>query len=133
MLQVIKRLSAQSADVLGISASLLCMVHCLAFPLFISVGYIFQHGEEPGHDHWHFVDYLFIGLALWAVFHASKNTQSKGIKIALWIAVIVFSISVSLHDLAPWMVFVSVASSLALVIFHILNWKFHRKCNVIRK
>lgn len=133
MLQVIKRLSAQSSDALGISASLLCMVHCLAFPLFISMGYIFQQGEEHGHDHWHWVDYLFIGLAFWAVFHTSKNTQSKGIKIALWIAVSVFSIAVFLHNLTPWMGFVSVASSLILVIVHILNWKFYGKCNVILK
>lgn len=133
MLQVIKRLSAQSADVLGISASLLCMVHCLAFPLFISMGYLFQHGEEAGYGHSHWVDYLFIGLALWAVFNSSKNTQSKGIKIGLWAAVSVFSIAVLLHELSSWMVFVSVMASMVLVIVHILNWKFHRKCSVTIK
>jgi hypothetical protein len=133
MLQVIKRLSVLSADAFGISASLLCMVHCLAFPLVISMGYIFQNPGEQGHIHWHWVDYLFIGLALWAVFHSSKNTQSKGIKIALWIAVSVFSISVLLHDLTSWMVFISVSASMILVIVHIINWKFHRKCNILIK
>ncbi|AFL82680.1 MerC mercury resistance protein [Belliella baltica DSM 15883] len=141
MLQRIKRISTQSADLMGISASLLCLIHCLVFPVFISLGFIFSPSENHIHDHnhehvhfdWHILDYLFILLAIWAVYNAVKSTQSKSIKIALWIAVSIFSIGVILHEIFDWMIIISFLSSVGLVIIHVINWKFHRKCNVIVK
>ncbi len=137
MLQVIKRISSQSADMLGVSASVLCLIHCLAFPMMISMGFIFGHDEHhdhaQGHIHWHWMDFLFVFLAVWAVINAVKSTNSKAIKIALWSAVTFFSVGVLLHDVYEWMIYISLLSSIALVIIHIINWKFHRKCNVIVK
>ena len=139
MLQVIKRISSQSADLIGISASVLCLIHCLVFPVLISAGFIFGHDDHAGHDHvhahvhWHWMDFLFVALAIWAVISAVKSTQSRNIKIALWLAVTIFSVGVLLHDVFSWMIFVSLIASVALVIIHIVNWKFHRKCNVIVK
>ncbi len=131
MLQILRNITSRSADLLGISASVLCMIHCMVFPVFISLGFIFQHGEEHDHDHWHFLDYIFIALAVWAVFTATKNTNSNGIKIGLWTAVSIFAVGVALHDWNPWMVIVSFAASVELLIIHILNWKFHKKCKII--
>ncbi|MFD2037226.1 MerC domain-containing protein [Belliella marina] len=139
MLQIIKRISAQSADFMGISASVLCLIHCLAFPILISMGFIFNSDEHHHHDHdhahihWHWMDFLFVFLAVWAVINAAKSTQSKAIKIALWVAVSIFSVGVLLHDVYSWMIFVSLVASISLVIIHIINWKYHRNCKVIVK
>lgn len=139
MLQRIRRISFQSADIMGISASILCMIHCLAFPVLISVGFIFSPVDNHIHEHdhihfdWHWIDFLFVALAIWAVYNAAKSTQSKSIKIALWVAVSIFSVGVLLHDVFYWMLYVSLIASIGLVIIHIINWKFHRKCNVIVK
>ncbi|MCH7403456.1 MerC domain-containing protein [Belliella kenyensis] len=137
MLQKLKRLSSKSADLMGISASLLCMIHCLAIPVMISLGFIFGHDDHSHHDHdhhihfhGHWMDFIFVALAIWAVLNASKTTHSKGIKIALYIAVTIFSVAVLLHESISWMIYVSLIASLSLVIVHIINWKFHRKCNV---
>ncbi|EIM76691.1 ATPase P [Nitritalea halalkaliphila LW7] len=172
---------------MGMSASVLCMIHCLAVPVLISAGYFFNHvgGDEAnsaqagiavhahhdhahhdhdhdhdhdhahhdhdhdhahhGHSHahhghahahshgsmlWHALDYVFILIALFAVYSATKKAHSKGIKITLWSAVIVFSIGVLLHDWKPEMIFVSLAASFVLVIGHYLNWKQHGACEV---
>lgn len=133
MLQIIKKLSSQSADILGISASLLCMIHCLAFPVMISLGYIFKFSDDHDHvhEHWHWMDYFFVILAIWAVYNAAKNTHSKRIKIALWIGVLFFSIAILLHDLNPFMIVISIAASLALLIIHIINWKYHKNCKIV--
>jgi chromate transport protein ChrA len=135
MLQIIKKLSSQSADILGISASLLCMIHCLAFPVMISLGYIFKFSDDHDHvhEHWHWMDYFFVFLAIWAVYNAAKNTHSKRIKIALWIAVLFFSIAILLHDINPFMIVISIGASLALVIIHIINWKYHKKCKILNE
>lgn len=137
MLQIIKRISSQSADMMGISASVLCMIHCLVFPVLISFGYMArysgEHEHEHGHDHfhWHWMDYFFIILAIWAVFNAAKNTHSKRIKIALWTAVLIFSVAILLHEWNSWMIAVSVLASLALIIIHIINWKYHKNCKIV--
>jgi cell division protein FtsW (lipid II flippase) len=137
MLQNIKKLSNRSADMMGISASVLCMIHCLAFPVMISLGYMVKYSDTHDHDHdhehfhWHWMDYFFIALAIWAVYNAAKNTHSKRIKIALWIAVIIFSIAILLHEWNPVMIAVSIAASLALIIIHIINWKYHKNCKIV--
>ena len=134
MLHIIERLSNQSADIMGISASVLCMIHCLAFPVMISLGYMVKYSDDHDHVHdhihWYWMDYFFIALAIWAVFNAAKNTHSKRIKIALWIAVSIFSIAILLHEFDSMMILVSVAASLALVIIHIINWKYHNNCKI---
>ncbi|MFC0655006.1 MerC domain-containing protein [Mongoliitalea lutea] len=144
MLQVIKRLSIPKADFLGMSASVLCMIHCLAVPLFVSLGFIVKnmdgHAGHHHHDHehgyfhfhwdWHMLDYLFILLALVAVFQASKQANSRAIKLALWMSVSIFSVAILLHDLHNSMLFVSLGASLALFGTHIVNWKTHKKCNI---
>jgi chromate transport protein ChrA len=133
MLQKIKDFSSRSADFLGISASILCMIHCMVIPVMISMGYIFKFSDEAHEEHWHFLDYMFIALALVAVLNAAKNTNSKVIKIALWTAVSIFSVAIFLHEINPWMIVVSVASSLALLFIHIINWKHNKKCEFIEK
>lgn len=153
MLHYIKRLSNRSADFLGISASFLCMIHCLAIPVLVSMGYFLHsgtqhnhahgmgvfhywghqdHNHEHGgfHFHWHSMDYIFVILALVAVYHAAKNTQSKEIKIGLWTAVSIFSIAILLHEWNAWMIWVSLSASIALIIIHILNWNYHKKCKI---
>lgn len=135
MLQIIKKLSSQSADIMGISASVLCMIHCMAFPVMISLGYMVKYSDDHGHSHdhihWHWMDYFFIVLAIWAVFNAGKNTHSKRIKIALWTAVGIFSIAILLHEWNPIMIGISIAASVALIIIHIINWKYHNNCKIV--
>lgn len=133
MLQTIRKLSSQSADMLGISASVLCMIHCLAFPVMISLGYLvnFSDDHDHSHEHWHWMDYFFVILAVWAVYNAAKNTHSMRIKIALWIAVFIFSIAILLHELNLYMIVISIAASLILLIIHIINWKYHKRCKIV--
>ncbi|WP_373523509.1 MerC domain-containing protein [Aquiflexum sp.] len=133
MLQIIRKLSSQSADMLGISASVLCMIHCMAMPVMISLGYIFKFSEDHdhAHEHWHWMDYFFVILAVWAVYNAAKNTHFMRIKIALWIAVSIFSVAILLHDLNPLMIVLSISASLSLVLIHIINWKYHKRCKIV--
>jgi hypothetical protein len=133
MLQNIKRISASTADLMGISASVLCLIHCLAFPLLISFGFFFGAMDEHGHEHWHWLDYLFIGMAIIAVFFAAKNAHNYWIKVALWITVLLFSGAVLLHEDYPQMLFVSATLSIVLALIHTINWKNHRKCALVNK
>jgi hypothetical protein len=122
MLQKVREIALVKSDFLGMSASFLCIIHCLAAPVLISFGSVFNF-----YAHNHLWDYVFMAMAFIAVWTTAKNTQSQPIKWALWIAVFSFSISLMLHDWVDWMRWFSLGSSLVLVVLHFLNWKFHLK------
>lgn len=139
MLQKSKRLQFQKPDFVGISASFLCMVHCAVYPLIVSLGvFVRTSSDSPRyfgtkyqhiHSGWYWLDYIFVALAIWAVFNATKNTHSDFIKIGLWASLTVFSFSILLHHQFEGMFFLSFSASLLLVIFHILNLKSYKICN----
>lgn len=143
MLQISKRIHIQKPDLIGISASFLCMVHCTVYPLIVSLGVFVKgpgnpprhFGTKYQHTHsvWHWLDYIFIAFAIWAVINAVKNTHSDFIKIGLWASLTVFCFAILFHDRFDWMFFVSLSASFSLVIFHILNWKNYKTCNSYNK
>ena len=65
------------ADIIGASASLLCMIHCLATPFifFIKSSASLCCSETP--IWWQSLDYLFLTVAFFAVFHIIRNNRSK--------------------------------------------------------
>lgn len=111
------------ADTIGILSSVLCVIHCLLLPVFIFGGLL---NEEWGtHGHW--VDYVFILLAIGAVFFASCQSGSYALKVLMWITVSWFSISILLHHVFEVALYSSMAASVVLVVLHSINFKRHQQ------
>src|SRR5690606_41552005 len=96
MLQKIKQLSVSKSDLLGISSSILCLIHCLAFPVILSAGYLLNYAQN---GHWHGLDYLFIVLSMIAVWVSAWTTTIPALKIAFWLALFIFSSSILSYDI----------------------------------
>ncbi|MBS9524945.1 MerC domain-containing protein [Litoribacter ruber] len=122
MLQKVKEIALLKSDILGMSASFVCMIHCISAPVIISMGYFFNF-----YTHNHTFDFVFFLLALVAVWLTNKSTQSVLIKVALWATVCLFGTSLFLHDFIQWMQYVSLVCSAILVSIHYLNWKYQFK------
>ncbi|WPP52080.1 MerC domain-containing protein [Catalinimonas niigatensis] len=117
------------ADTIGIFSSVLCLVHCLLVPLFIFGGLL---NEEWGaHAQW--VDYLFILLAIGAVFFASRQSDMYALKVFMWITVSWFSISILLHDVFETALYSSMVASIALVVLHSINFRRHQQQHHAKK
>lgn len=127
MLQKIKQLTMSRSDLLGVSTSLLCLLHCLAFPVVLSTGYLFNYSLQ---GHWHGTDYIFVLLGMVAVWASARKTPFLALKLAFWLAILVFSLSILFHDRWSWMIYISTAASVVLIALHILHWRSHYKCNV---
>lgn len=127
MLQKIKQLTMSRSDLLGVSTSLLCLLHCLAFPVVLSTGYLFNYSLQ---GHWHGTDYIFVLLGMVAVWASARKTPFLALKLAFWLAILVFSLSILFHDSSSWMIYISTAASVVLIALHILHWRSHYKCNV---
>lgn len=127
MLQKIKQLTMSRSDLLGVSTSLLCLLHCLAFPVVLSTGYLFNYSLQ---GHWHGTDYIFVLLGMVAVWASARKTPFLALKLAFWLAILVFSLSILFHDRWSWMIYISTSASFVLIVLHILHWRSHYKCNV---
>ena len=101
-------------DLVGMLSSGLCLIHCLLFPFFVSATH---------HSDFHFfnLDYLFLLIGLWAVWHASRHARTKGIRYMLWISYGVLAAAViweGLYEQVNWIIY---PASLALIVGHYLN------------
>lgn len=102
-------------DVLGVSAAVLCLIHCLVFPL------VFLIPLGSHHNHW--IDLVFVLLGLYAVAKVTKNHRFHWISWLLWSGISLVAVSVLLsfwtHTHTPWM-YVGV---LLLITGHFLHFK----------
>ncbi len=117
-------------DLLGVSASGLCVIHCTLTPLLFTAKPMLEstmgeHAHEGGFLA--FFDYTFLVLSLVAVWFSARHTSHPNIKWILWIAWVVFAIGLLSEplDLAfgKWLMY---AGSITLVITHLQNYRYCR-------
>jgi len=72
-------------DILGASASMLCMVHCILTPfLFAAQATVSSTCSDISPMWWKTVDVLFLVITFFAIFFTSKNTLLKWIPTTLY-------------------------------------------------
>lgn len=111
------------ADTVGILSSIFCLIHCLLLPVLVLAGLL----NEDWSSHAEWVDYLFIILAVGAVYFASRNAEPHSLKILMWVGVSWFSVSILLHELFEAALYSSMGASVLLVILHSINFKHHQQ------
>ena len=106
------------SDLIGIGSSVLCIIHCLLLPVLVLAGSL--SGEA---HRWEWLDYSFIVLATVAVYSATRRLRSRFLRRGLWLSLLCFSGAILFHEHHPAALYVSVFSSLLLVIFHIGSYR----------
>jgi hypothetical protein len=116
------------SDLIGASASTLCLAHCLATPfLFVAQAGVLSHTlSKPAW--WGILDLLFLVISLAAVFWSYKNTSKTWLGISLWVswfflAILVLNEKLALVSLAEQLIYIP---TISLVVFHWYNRKY---CN----
>lgn len=107
------------ADYVGIFGSILCIIHCLLLPA-VSLGSTLSHG----HSHQSgllSLDFLFILINAIAVFYATKSHPARGLKLFLWVALGLFSMSILLEGHNSLFVWLGYVGSGLLIIGHFYN------------
>ena len=112
-------MESTSSDKIGIAASILCLIHCLAIPIIFTLSadtlYLVQH-ELP------IIDYLFAIIALVAAVLSAKKTHNKKVKIAFATGWTFFIVGVLFHH-NPSLFYLLHIGSLILIVTHIKNIK----------
>lgn len=122
-----------NSDFIGMISSALCLVHCLAVPLFMGWYAIQDHlHEHADHSHTHVhasvggfnLDYFFILICLVAVWFSTRNHHTTPLlKILLWSFFAMFSIGILLEAYAPFFQYLGYLASLGLIAVHWYNYK----------
>jgi len=123
------RITSKS-DIIGSTASFLCLIHCIATPfLFVAQAEIIGHGEaHPAW--WGFLDIVFLVISYFAVWWSSKTTSKSWIRYALWISwgvltLIILNEKLSLVPLPEVAIY---APAISLIVLHLYNRKHCQHC-----
>lgn len=117
------------ADRLGIASAIACTIHCLVIPALFIIRYSFAatiNGHLPAGfpAWWPLLDYLFLAISFYAVYHASTHAADKGVKWLLWSFWLCLALAVFFEEHVRWLAYVA---SAGLVGTHITNIKKHRR------
>ncbi|GAB3414121.1 MerC domain-containing protein [Niabella aquatica] len=105
-------------DWLGISAAVLCLIHCLLFPVLMVIPLGIEHNA--------YIDATFLLIGSVVVYRVTGNIASKKLKYTFWAAICLIAVSVLLdlifHIHSP-LIYIGAA---LLITAHIINFKNHK-------
>ena len=121
----IKKLHIQS-DSLGVSASALCLIHCLITPfIFVTQAYAIS-SYESAPLWWRMVDYLFLVISFIAIHYSAKDTTLKWMPTALytnWTLLAIFILNEQFH-LFPLSHALLYLPAFTLIVLHLYNRRY---------
>lgn len=74
-----------SSDSIGAFASGLCMLHCLATPIFFIVSACSSACCNNAPAWWQWMDYMFLAISFFAIQNSSKSSSKEWVIQGLWI------------------------------------------------
>ena len=116
-------------DSIGIIASTLCAIHCIATPFLFIVKACSASCCSEAPAWWRGIDYLFLTISFLAIFFISKNLTIKWLKKSFWISwtillVTILNHSINIIYLPDNFIYIP---SFAIIILHFYNLK-HCQC-----
>ena len=118
-------LLSRKADYIGITGSVLCLIHCLVTPVLLMTTAVMR--DEHLRIGFLSLDYVFIGVNIVAVYFATKSSVSLAIKWALWGFLALFTVAILLEGVNGVFQLAGYAASAGLVATHLLNIRQHRR------
>ena len=122
-------ISLQKSDALGVISSALCMAHCIATPFLflVTVTSCSQSCCSSAPIWYQWLDYVFILISFFAVFHSTKSSNVKWIKFALWLSWLGLLLAILNANVFQWVYLsnnIKFIPSFCLIGFHLYNLKF---------
>lgn len=106
-------------DILGISSALLCLIHCLIFPLIIIIPFRFSDD--------YIIDTFFAVIGMFVVAKIVMSKASKIVKIILGISILFVIVSVVLEIIYKTHFDLIFVGGIGMIIGHLLNFVGHNK------
>jgi hypothetical protein len=105
-------------DAVGISAAVLCLIHCVVFPLLMIIPLGISHNP--------YIDLAFLIIGAVVVYRVTKNIASSWLKLLFWSSIILISISVLADLILEIHIPLIYAGAAGLITGHIINFRNHK-------
>lgn len=118
---------SRRADLIGMLAAMVCMIHCLITPLFIVAKPLLLPSEEAHIAHswgwWKVLDYLFLTVGLIAVIFATLVSSPRWLTVGLWISWFCLALGIHLEEELVGK-FLLYGGSSILIMHHVLHYRY---------
>jgi hypothetical protein len=115
----------RKADYVGITGSVLCLIHCIATPMLLMSSRLLQTNDHLRIGYLS-LDYVFIAVNIAAVYFATRHYASVTVRRSLWGFLSLFTASVLLEDVNELFEYISYVASAGLMLTHLVNIRQHR-------
>ncbi len=105
-------------DAVGISAAVLCLIHCIVFPLLLIVPLGISHNP--------YIDLAFLSIGAVVVFRVTQKMEKRWLKFLFWISIALIFISVLTDLLFEVHIPLIYVGASGLITGHIINFKNHK-------
>lgn len=105
-------------DAVGISAAVLCLIHCIVFPLLLIVPLGISHNP--------YIDLVFLLIGAVVVFRITKKIEKQWLKFLFWISLALISISILADFLFEVHLPLIYMGAAGLITGHLINFKNHK-------
>lgn len=105
-------------DTVGISAAVLCLLHCIIFPLLMVIPLGISHNP--------YIDLGFLVIGIAVVYRQTKRMTNDRLKFLFWISILFISFSVLadlLFEIHLPLIYLGAAG---LITGHLINFKNHK-------
>lgn len=123
------------ADVIGASASALCIIHCLLTPILLTAVVVSKPGPEGSTATlgliWGALDFIFLTISIWAVYRTASNTTAPLVRRLIWPSWALLAMGLLLEkcgiSAGGWAMYLG---SFSLVVMHLINHFYCRSCSI---
>jgi hypothetical protein len=107
-------------NIIGICSSSICLIHCLATPLLLTLG--LHSLTSP------WTKYVFIFIAFLAIYKTTIHSPFYKIAILLWVSFWIFLFSLLFENTYPILEYPGLLASVGIITGHILNIRYGKRC-----
>ncbi|WP_299311685.1 MerC domain-containing protein [uncultured Aquimarina sp.] len=116
----------QKPDSIGAIASTLCLIHCIATPLIFIVQSSSMTCCNGVPAWWGSIDYLFLIISFFAIYHSTQTTSKNWIKTSLWLSFLSLA-TIIVNEKNTWFYLdekLIYVPTIALIVLHLYNKKY---------
>lgn len=111
-------MNSKILDLIGISAAVICLIHCIAFPLLMIIPLGISHNP--------YIDLFFLLTGTVVVFRITKKVRFPWLKMMFWASLFCIAVSVAadfIFHVHAGLIYLGAAG---LIISHLINFKSHK-------
>ncbi|MFP3597164.1 MerC domain-containing protein [Chryseobacterium sp. SIMBA_029] len=105
-------------DAVGISAAVLCLIHCIAFPLLLIIPLGISHNP--------YIDLAFLLIGGVVVYRVTRTMKNRRLQFLFWASLFCISISVLADLIFEVHIPLIYLGAAGLITGHIINFKNHK-------